>query len=152
MYAIDDFEVALGGKHLVINGACVAEVVKGEYKFAFATFPREMNQGNDQYAGVIIGQATSSRWKFKVRTGSLVMSSAASPGITLTIENTLFDDDMIMFNIGGHGQQPPELKVFVTTAVGEISLSGEVGKVLATFPADGASVVYSKLLDCGGIK
>ena len=148
LYVVEGYEVAVGGRHVTIDGACVAEVTYGQRKLAFATFQKTANEGTHQYSGIVIMQATSSEWKYKVHNSSVTLASA----FELTVLDTLYDDDMIMFNQGGYGQPPAELHVFAKLATGIIYLSDDKLKTLAMFPADGLGAIYPKLMACGGIK
>jgi hypothetical protein len=152
LYTSDEFEVAIGGKHIIIHDACVAEVVSGKNKFAFGTFSREMNTGNDEFSGLVIGQATSSNWKFKTHVARMMIRTRGNPSVDFVVDGTLYDDDMIVFSMGGYGSPPLELAQFAAIAMGEMSLSSETGRKLAKFPTDGLSSVYPELLQCGGIQ
>jgi hypothetical protein len=147
LYVVEGYEVAVGGRHVTIDGACVAEVTYGQRKLAFATFPKTANEGTDQYAGIVIMQATSPEWEYKVHNSSVTLASA----FELTVLDTLYDDDMIMFNQGGYGQSPAELQVFAELATEIIYLIDDKRRTLAVFPADGLGAIYPKLMACGGI-
>ena len=152
LYTFEDYPVAVGGKHVTIRGACVAETVNGNHKLALVTFPPFVNKKGEQLSSSVTGQVTSSDWKFRVHSGALTLSSQSTPPFNIQIEDALFDDDMIMFTLGGYGEQPPELMVFSEVAAGTITLIDKKDKVLSSFNSDGLASIYIKLLECGGIQ
>lgn len=152
LYSIENYEVAVGGHHVVLPSVCVVETSDGNYKLAFVAFPPFVNNGDFDYAGTITGQATSSAWKFKVLEGNLELSSEVKPPFDLVVSDALYDDDMIMFYLGGHGQPPGELDFFSQVASGKLTLTGFTGKVLANYSTEGLATAYAKLLECGGIR
>lgn len=63
----------------------------------FVTFSPEANSNQGQFSGAVIGQVVSPSWKFRTREDKLRLSTK---GFIVTVAGSLYDDDMIMFNMG----------------------------------------------------
>ena len=152
LFYSNDYKLAVGGRHANMKGICVAETGNEESKFAFIAFLPFFNKQKGPYAATIHVQAASSKWHFAVHTGTLKVSSQSSPEFNIEVTDALFDDDMIVFSLGGYGEASPWLQAFSKVAKGDIFLKDKKGRVLARFPSEGLSEVYPKLLECGGIE
>jgi hypothetical protein len=150
LYRQNDFMIAMGrGEHVAIEGTCVAETGNSKAKLAFVVLPPVMNADKGEMSGVVFGQVQANGWHFRSHTATVVLERDL---FTMTVGDSLYDVDMIMFNLGGHGHPPVEISAFAQAGGNTIKVLDMNGNDLASFSGSGLGKVYPKLLECGGIR
>lgn len=147
LYRVPSYELAVGnGERVNVDGACVTEAVADGVRVDFVTLIPAENPGLEPYFGGVILQMTSSNWSFPPKQENL---SLVSGSLTLSVAGSLFDFDTVNFNLGGHGNPPVALRVFIHMAMEPIEIVDAAGVQIVKFPSEGLLETFDEMLNCG---
>jgi hypothetical protein len=131
-----------------ISPSCFAMTGNDTAVMVFAALPRQVNEQGGELAGLIYLQIGVGSWDFRKHIATV---NVGDESLNLHIEDAFFDDEIIMTNLGGNGVPPPAFATAAALWKDKITVSDARGRVLVTFPAQGLSVIYPKLLACAGL-